>query len=252
MANRQLVGLLRYPVKGLSPERLEAVMLSPGEVMPLDRAYAFENGPSGFDPDQPRHISKMKFLCLAAMPDLARLRSKLDEDGVTLTLEDDTEKARFDLSSENGAQDAAAFLARHAGEALRGPVRLCKAPGFSFSDTAKKVVSLINLASLRKLEAATGKPIDPIRFRGNIVFEGESAFEEHGWTDREIRIGPVLLKGLEPIMRCAATEVNLETATRDIAVPRILHGLTGAPDCGLYATVVEGGRIAVGDALTVI
>jgi uncharacterized protein len=47
--------IYRYPVKGLSPERMMRVSLAPGETLPADRAYAIENGPSGFDP-RPRNI----------------------------------------------------------------------------------------------------------------------------------------------------------------------------------------------------
>jgi uncharacterized protein YcbX len=39
--------LYRYPVKGLSPERLEAAAPGRHETLLNDRAYALENGPSG-------------------------------------------------------------------------------------------------------------------------------------------------------------------------------------------------------------
>ena len=45
--------IYRYPVKGLSPQRLQQVALSAGETVPADRLYAIENGPSGFDPARP-------------------------------------------------------------------------------------------------------------------------------------------------------------------------------------------------------
>src|SRR4051794_28335798 len=50
----KITGLYRYPVKGLSPEALEQVELSPGGTFPHDRRYAIENGPSGFDEAAPR------------------------------------------------------------------------------------------------------------------------------------------------------------------------------------------------------
>ncbi len=54
----------RYPVKGLSAEPLADVTLRPGETMPFDRAYAIENGASGFDPAAPRTLPKILFLML--------------------------------------------------------------------------------------------------------------------------------------------------------------------------------------------
>ena len=46
----RIAALYRYPVKGLSPEPLERVSLQAGGTFPGDRAFAIENGPSGFDP----------------------------------------------------------------------------------------------------------------------------------------------------------------------------------------------------------
>jgi uncharacterized protein YcbX len=45
--------IYRYPVKGLSPQPLAPTRLTPGETVPADRLYAIENGPIGFDPEQP-------------------------------------------------------------------------------------------------------------------------------------------------------------------------------------------------------
>lgn len=45
--------LWRYPLKGFSPEALDGVDLEAGETIPFDRAFAIENGPSGFDPAAP-------------------------------------------------------------------------------------------------------------------------------------------------------------------------------------------------------
>ena len=47
--------IYRYPVKGLSPERLLRAPLGVGATLPGDRLYAIENGPSGFDPQAPRY-----------------------------------------------------------------------------------------------------------------------------------------------------------------------------------------------------
>ncbi|MGB7077093.1 MAG: MOSC N-terminal beta barrel domain-containing protein, partial [Xanthobacteraceae bacterium] len=45
----KIQAIYRYPIKGLSPERLERTALRPGQTVPGDRLYAIENGPSGFD-----------------------------------------------------------------------------------------------------------------------------------------------------------------------------------------------------------
>ena len=50
----RLESIYRYPVKGLSPEKLQRVhWLEAGSTFPADRLFAIENGPSGFDPAAP-------------------------------------------------------------------------------------------------------------------------------------------------------------------------------------------------------
>ena len=58
----RIVGLYRYPVKGLSPEALAEVQLEAGGTFPNDRAFAIENGKHEFDPAAPKHFPKIKFL----------------------------------------------------------------------------------------------------------------------------------------------------------------------------------------------
>jgi uncharacterized protein len=68
--------LYRYPVKGLSPERLSRARLPPGQTVPGDRLYAIENGPSGFDPAAPKYLPKTEFLMLMRNERLATLDTR--------------------------------------------------------------------------------------------------------------------------------------------------------------------------------
>ena len=121
------------------------------------------------------------------------------------------------------------------------------AEGHSFSDVAKKVVSIINLASVAALEDAAGAPVDPLRFRGNLHVEGWPAWHEFDLLGQEIAIGPsARLKVVKRIVRCAATEVDPDTGIRDLPIPRTLMKTFGHADCGVYAEVIAGGEIAVG------
>ena len=65
--------IYRYPVKGLTPEKMDSVTLAPGETLPFDRAFAIENGPGRFDPANPRHLPKITFLMLMRDERLATL-----------------------------------------------------------------------------------------------------------------------------------------------------------------------------------
>src|SRR5690349_21218689 len=78
--------IYRYPVKGLSAEPRQRVSVSVGEVIPFDRAYAIENGPSGFNPELPEHVPKIAFLMLMRHERLAELHTRFDEATNTLTI----------------------------------------------------------------------------------------------------------------------------------------------------------------------
>src|SRR6266516_80122 len=57
------------------------------------------------------------------------------------------------------------------------------------------------------------------------------------------------VKIVKRIRRCAATEVDPLTAARDLPIPGTLLRAFGNGDCGVYAEVMAGGEIAVGDAV---
>ena len=69
----KIQAIYRYPVKGLSPESLARAELAPGRTLKADRAYAIENGPSGFDPAAPAYFPKQRFLMLMRNERLAAL-----------------------------------------------------------------------------------------------------------------------------------------------------------------------------------
>ena len=132
---------------------------------------------------------------------------------------------------------------------LHGPPRVLFGEGHSFSDVAKKVVSIINLASVAEVEAAAGAPVNPLRFRANLYVAGWPAWHEFDLLDREISAGNARLKVVKRVVRCAATEVDPDTGIRDLPIPRILMDNFDHADCGVYAEVIAPGEIAVGSPI---
>jgi uncharacterized protein YcbX len=106
---------------------------------------------------------------------------------------------------------------------------------------------VINLASVRDLEARLGVEIDPLRFRANLYVEGWPAWVENDWTDQTLTLGGVSASMLKPIVRCAATHVNLKTAERDLEVTKALFDHYGHMHCGIYLQVTSPGRLTLGD-----
>src|ERR1017187_8954442 len=105
MTNRpaRIDAIYRYPVKGLTPQRLERTTLAPRATLPADRLYAIENGPSGFDPADPKYFPKQRFLMLMRNERLAGLRTDYDEATHTLTIQwEGREAARGDLRTKEG------------------------------------------------------------------------------------------------------------------------------------------------------
>src|SRR5262249_47137836 len=171
--------IYRYPVKGLSAEPLPRTCLAPGKTIVGDRRYAIENGPSGFDPAAPFYLPKIRFLMLMRNERLARLDKRCDDANHALTSAESVRRlARAKPSTAEGRGAIETFFAGFCADELRGAPRVLQADGHSFSDVARKVVSIINLASVAAVEDAVGAPVDPLRFRGNLYVTGWPAWHE--------------------------------------------------------------------------
>lgn len=249
-----LDGLYRHPVKGFTPERLTRVDLAAGACFPCDRLYAVEDGPSGFDPGAPGHISKSRFTVLAKIAEVARARTAYDPaNGVLSAAAEGLEDFAGDLTVEAGRGAFAAWLTALLGEAATGPLKVIEGPGaHRFMDHPLGHVSIINLASVRDLEAKIGKPVDPLRFRANLYVEGWPAWAENGWEGRSLSLGAARAKVYKPIVRCAATAVDPATAARDIDVPAALFEHYGHVLCGIYVHVTQAGALTQGDAVELL
>ena len=300
----RIQSIYRYPVKGLSPERLDRAALSPGRTVPGDRLYAIENGSSGFDPAAPSYLSKTHFLMLMKNERLARLHTAFDQAThvLTITIPSPREavgrvgdvsrsdasrgggsstkepptpdpspplaklagggEISADLRTADGRAAIERFFAEFCADELRGPPKILHAEGHSFSDVAKKVVSIINLASVAAVEDMVGVPINPLRFRGNLYIEGWPAWSELDLVGRELTIGQVgrelnfgdgvRAKVVKRIVRCAATNVDPDTGARDLDIPPTLLRNLDHADCGIYAEVIDGGDIAAGDEIQIV
>jgi MOSC domain-containing protein len=246
----EITGLYRYPVKGLTPEPLGRVCLRTGQTFPADRRYAIENGPSGFDPVAPSWLPKSQFLMLMRNERLAGWRSRFEDDSHLLIIrKDDQMVARGDLDTAEGRAAIEGFFADNFVGELKGPPKLVSALDHSFSDLARKVVSIINLASVQAIERMVGRPVHPLRFRANLYLDGWPAWHEFDLLGQTLAIGPARLKVVKRTTRCAAVNVDPETAARDLDIPAALMRSLGHNECGIYAEVTEGGAIAIGDRI---
>jgi hypothetical protein len=248
----RITGIYRYPVKGLSPEPLPSAQLKVGETLAGDRRYAIENGPSGFDLADPKWMPKTCFLMLQRDEWLAALHTHFDDASHILTIRrNGTIAVQGDLETGEGRTAIEQFFASEYADAIKGPPKILSSGNHSFSDVARKVVSIINLASLRAIENMVGQPVHPLRFRANLYVEGWPAWHELELLGESLAIGDARLNVVKRITRCAAINVDPDTAARDLAILETLMRRLGHNACGVYAEVIAGGTISSGNAIAV-
>lgn len=247
--------LFSYPIKGLSACPLESVELAAGQGFPGDRLFGFAKANGGFDPQDPKPLPKTSFVVLMQHARLAGLVTEFDEATRVLTIALDGRALRFDLTSETDKIRAADFLSEHLDLPENERPQFVEGSPHRFTDvsvvseTMMNAVSLINLDSVEEFANRVEAPVDPLRFRANIYFRGWPAFSELDLVGRDIQIGAAVLKVLKRTQRCAATEVNPRTAERDLRVPFLLRKNYGHLDMGIYAEVLQRGKIEPGSRI---
>ena len=242
-----IAALYRYPVKGLSAEPLERASAATGGTLPFDRAFAIENGFGRFDPAAPKHLSKINFLMLMRNEKLASLGATFDDATQVLSLSRAGRRViSGDLSTKVGRMLIEQFLAAYMEDDLRGPPHIVSAPGHSFSDVAAKCLHIVNLATVRELEQAMGRPISPLRFRPNLIVEGLPAWKEFDLVGHTFEAADIHIRVFKRTGRCAATNVDPETGQRNMDIPAQLARRWGHTDFGIYAEIVHGGQIGRG------
>ncbi|MFC4003172.1 MOSC domain-containing protein [Prauserella oleivorans] len=255
MAGR-IRGLYVYPVKGLSPQPLPEVTLEAGRGVPHDRAFALARPEGRYVPGLAEPLPKTQFFMLARDESLAAFTTHVDTATNMLRVEEDGREVLVaDLGTPGGADEVTAFFARALGRTAEDAPVLAHADGRRFtdvsvvSDAMMNAVSLLNLESIRALEERIGEPVDPLRFRANVYFDGMPPFSERELVGEEITIGGLRLRGVLATKRCAATEVNPATGRRDLPLPRLLKREFGHIEMGVYAEVLTGGTVRPGDPI---
>lgn len=252
MTDAVVTALWRHPVKGFTPEPLTEAWLPTAGWFPGDRMFAVEDGPSGFDRASPEHLPKQKFTVLMRTAEVAGVRTRIDDAARVLNVSAagyEPLAVRIDDPASREAFEH--WLADVLADAVTGPLKLVSAEGLDhrFMDHPLGRLSILNLASVRDFEARVGRPIDPLRFRANVWVEGWPAWIENDGAGRDLILGGARLTGVKPIVRCAATHVDPETAERDFDLVPALFEQYGHRWCGLYATIAEGGPVRIGDRL---
>ena len=254
-------GIYRYPIKGLSPQRVSGVELEAGKPFPFDRIFALARPAVPIDAGSPRWAKKGLFLMLMLDESLACVQTYLDVDSWRLEVlrgahPSPAEGApgetllSVDLRTREGREAVEEFFRRQVPR-LTGAPRLVHSPDGHFMDKPDNVISCINLATVRSLEAEWDRAVHPLRFRANFYIEGARPWEEFDWIGSEIMLGDVLFRVDRRNGRCGATNVDPVTGERDMDIPGSLRKRFGHKDLGVYLIARTSGKIVVGDRVTV-
>ena len=137
------------------------------------------------------------------------------------------------------APDVAAAVAKAVGQ----PVRLGKDESLERFDVLPLLV--VTDGIVRHLG------VDRRRFRPNLFIEGVAGLAERDWEGRRLRIGEAIVAPASRRGRCVMTTYDPDTLAQDHSVlRRIARELDG--ELGLDTTVLQAGRVAVGDPVELL
>jgi uncharacterized protein YcbX len=139
-------------------------------------------------------------------------------------------------------------LSRLAGK----PIRLMRPEQHGHTQAAP--VTLISQASVDRLAQQAGNAVDGRRFRMLFTLSGCRPHEEDEWEGRLLRIGAAVVRAGGPVERCAVTTRDPDTGETDLDTLRLIKSYRGLSDrrtidFGVYAEIVEPGRVRVGDTV---
>ena len=245
----KLAHIARHPIKSHGREDLASVLLTTGQGLPFDRHWAVAHDAAKLVPGWNECVN---FARGAKAPELMAVSSLLDEATATITLMHPTKP---DLTFQpDDAADLTRFLdwVRPLNPPDRAqPVQIVTA-GRAMTDTDFASISIFGLASNAALSAVMGQDLSPQRWRGNLWLDGLEPWAEFDWIGKTLQIGTSVLEVAERITRCRATMANPQTGVIDADTLGTLQTTYGHQDFGVYARVITGGTIAVGDTVVVI
>jgi uncharacterized protein YcbX len=152
--------------------------------------------------------------------------------------------------SVDGRRQFENFIIENLGNHLRGRPRLMQREDHAYSDQSTALVSIASNASIATFAEATDTMPDSRRFRINIITHAAKAFAEADMIGQTFHCGDALLMIQKPVGRCAAINVDPETAQRsEQDFVRFMKVEFGHSNLGVFAKVIKGGKVRVGDEL---
>jgi uncharacterized protein len=226
-----VAALWRYPVKSMAAEPLDHADVSWHGVSG-DRRWAFIR--------KGKVTSGFPWLTIRECPDLWRYLPSFVEPELP-------DKSRTIVVTPSGSEldVVAPALAAELGDGVR-VIRVDR----GVFDTLP--LSVLTTQTVDALSTLVGATLDPRRFRPNLLIDSASGepFREDAWVGRVLRIGKLRVRIDKRDKRCVVVNVDPTTARRS---PAILRAIARERDAclGVYGSIVQPGRVAVGDPVAV-
>ncbi len=240
----KLAHIFRHPIKAHGREALASVLLAAGQCLPWDRRWAVAQAATQIQPGWNRCVA---FSRGAKSPQLMAITCTLDEGSGTVVLQH-PQAGQLAFRPDEPA-DLPAFLAWATPLVAEGrlpPAGIVRHEA-GMTDNPVPSVSVLSLASLRDLSQRMGMDLSIHRWRANFWIDGAAPWAELDWIGRRLDLGEAKLEVIARIGRCKATSVNPETGVIEGDTLAALEDGFGHTDFGVFARVVEGGRVSVGD-----
>ena len=262
-----VVSLWRYPVKSMMGEELNVTEVTKGGVVG-DRAYALVDNSDGkvASAKNPRKWPQL-FEFRAALADAPRagvkappVRITLPDGAVVNSGQPDVQQTLSKALKREVTLSAAPNLPMATAEEYwpdiegldhRDTVTDFDLPGGTFFDCA--FVHLLTTATLDQLRMLYPQGrFEVRRFRPNIVVEtanGEKGFVENAWIGKTLAIGDAIRLSITgPCPRCVMTTLPQGDLPKDAGILRTAAQHNRA-NVGVYASVLQGGKVRRGDSI---
>ncbi|AEF40851.1 MOSC domain-containing protein [Hoyosella subflava] len=228
----RVLALSRFPVKSTAGESLQCATVT-GQGIDHDRRWAVFTA-------EGRIASGKTTKRFRRVDGLLYWRSTVDGDSVHLHAPDGNVLSVNDSAASKALSDA-----------FGEPLVLKEATDEPHHDDCP--VHLVTTSSIESVQRSLGQRIDAARLRANILIETvDAGFPEDQWDGVSLAIGPTVVLRVDGGMpRCRMVD---EPQVGVTAEPRMLRaiGMTRGAELGARATVVQSGRITVGDAVCVL
>ena len=245
---------LSLPGKGLFARTADAPRFLPAAPCRSTAPMRSRTGRAASIRPRPTTFPKAYFLMLMKNERMAEFQTRFDDaSGVFRIFRDGALQVEASLADGRGrARRSRPGSPRIFAKSCAARQKSCRLPAFSFSDVARRCCTSSISRACARLEEKLGRPVDPLRFRPNVVIEGLAAF---GRTrlDRKRRSAArsdAASAGSAPAAARRRTSTR-RPAARDMQIPRSLEAEYGHEDFGVYLAATTSGRIAVGDRIEV-